>query len=179
MRGRQPACTHSCTYSTWKCAPAQHIGPFRVHVRDLGHTTTAGVGKLHFCARRTHQLNKLRAHSCMYFIYIYRELGTCACKWVYMDRCHYIHLTAPPRHIAAVKTHQLTHAVPLALLLAPFRPSLFFTRAASNFSKLHDSGGAKFGVRRQKDATLELLCGALQLIRPTRTGEIVYPPGRI
>jgi len=71
MRGRQPACTHPCTYSTWKCAPAQHIGPFRVHVRDLGHTTTAGVGKLHFCARRTHQLNKLRAHSCMCFIYIY------------------------------------------------------------------------------------------------------------
>lgn len=91
MRGRRLACTHSVRIHlyTWKCAPAQHIGPFRVHVRDLGHTTTptAGVGKLHFCAfaRRTHQLNKLRAHTAVYVLYILYTVGVHAlasgCTW--------------------------------------------------------------------------------------------------
>jgi hypothetical protein len=53
---------------------------------------------------------------------------------------HTLNCTAET-HRCAVKTHQLTHAVPLALLLAPFRPSLFFTRAASKLQNCtRDSG---------------------------------------
>jgi hypothetical protein len=58
-------------------------------------------------------------------------------------------------------------------------PLIIFHARRFKLFKIARFGGPKFGVRRQKDATLELLCGALQLIRPTRTGEIVYPPGRI